>query len=794
MADININPQDFEQFIQNMVRASVASNDVAEAKKAETERIKKNAEALDKFEGFIKGLSSTILSTDRGTGKYASSVQTATDAVGDIASKFGVLGAVAGGLIKVLGGLAAASLKQNDALIKSYRSLSEFGNMDFGDGVEKLKNNLASLGTTAESSAYIAQLIGKLAPDLVAFGGSVTKGKDELFKLSSGLLNNKFEDQLKNLGYTTEQTTEISGRYVAQLAKVGATQGKSTDQLRKSSFDYMVVLQQLSDLTGQSRDALQAQIDEQNRDVAYRAYLRTLSAEDRAASMSAIQAITAFGGKSMGDAAKEMAELGGGVRTAKSAMMQMYNPDLFNMYQQAMKSKNPALLMADEFRKRAPQINAAVDNLVGGITAGGPDIADALGQTTDLYDALERITALKDLNPAEYKKKVQELMDQTKGRIVQGTKQEQYERRIQNAYQELIYTIGDAAVPAITMFTKALNTMGFGLAKFFKGITGIDYTGLFETFENYNETVKALNEEEINQKQLKQQSAKIQKEIDETTRQRDERIKKGDDLNDWSSSAAALQIDINNQKSKLKDIQNQIETSKGRQQTARAAQTSFTEGTPVSQGTKENGLEGVRLKQGPDGALAAGATVTPELAAFAKKLAETIPEYTYISSLNDEYHKGTNSKHAQGKALDFTLANRPNAEEANAIIKRIQAIDPSVKVLDEYNGGSERKKGGHFHVELAKNGGLFNGPSSGYPVMLHGKESVLPTKALDNLVSKLPLPGTLFGEGNNSSMSDTQDLLNAMKGVQSMLDTLHNTFRRSLGVQEDILTHTKMLA
>jgi L-rhamnose mutarotase len=496
----------------------------------------------------------------------------------------------------------------------------------------------------------------------------------------------------------------------------------------------------------------------------------------------------------MGDAAKEMAELGGGVRTAKSAMMQMYNPDLFNMYQQAMKSKNPALLMADEFRKRAPQINAAVDNLVGGITAGGPDIADALGQTTDLYDALERITALKDLNPAEYKKKVQELMDQTKGRIVQGTKQEQYERRIQNAYQELIYTIGDAAVPAITMFTKALNTMGFGLAKFFKGITGIDYTGLFETFENYNETVKALNEEEINQKQLKQQSAKIQKEIDETTRQRDERIKKGDDLNDWSSSAAALQIDINNQKSKLKDIQNQIETSKGRQQTARAAQTSFTEGTPVSQGTKENGLEGVRLKQGPDGALAAGATVTPELAAFAKKLAETIPEYTYISSLNDEYHKGTNSKHAQGKALDFTLANRPNAEEANAIIKRIQAIDPSVKVLDEYNGGSERKKGGHFHVELAKNGGLFNGPSSGYPVMLHGKESVLPTKALDNLVSKLPLPGTLFGEGNNSSMSDTQDLLNAMKGVQSMLDTLHNTFRRSLGVQEDILTHTKMLA
>jgi hypothetical protein len=795
MADINVNPQDFEQFIQNLTRGGMAANDFSNANKIAADSIKKNAAALDKLEEFIKGLGSTVLSTEKGTGKYATSVTAATDAVGDIASKFGVLGAVAGGLIKILGGLAAASLKQNDALIKSYRSLSEFGNMDFSvDNIEKLKNDLASLGTTAENSVYIAQLIGKLAPDLVAFGGSVTKGKDEIFKLTSGLLNNKFEDQLNNLGYKTEEITEISSRYVAQLARVGATQGKSTDQLRASSFNYMVVLQQLSDLTGQSRDALQAQIDEQNRDVAFRAYLRTLSKEDATAAQAAIQAITAIGGKSMGDAAKEMAELNGGVRTAKSAMMQMYNPDLFDMYQQAMKSKNPALLMADEFRKRAPQINAAVNNLVGGVTAGGADMADALGQTTDLYDALERITALKDLNPEEYKKKVAELLAQTNGRLAEGKKQEQNERRAQNAYQQLIYTIGDQAVPMITKLTTALNTMGYMVAKFVKGMTGVDYTGIFETFENYNEAAKAITEEEKNQIELKKQSEVLQKKLDEEIKKKTDAAAKGK-LSDWDSKA--FDMDIRKAKDDLNDVRNQMASSRGRQENARMAQTGFTGGAPVTTGSTETGTKGIRMKAG---AQAEGRTVDPALSALAKTISDQIPNFTYISSMNDDFHKnlieknGKISKHALGKALDFTLANKPTDEEGQAMVSLLKSMGASY-AKDEYNHPSSNAVGdGHMHVEVARNGGLFNGPSSGYPVMLHGKESVLPTQALDNLVSKLPLPGTLFGNSNNSNMSNTDDLINALNGVQGVLDTLAETFRRSLGVQEDILTHTKMLA
>jgi hypothetical protein len=52
------------------------------------------------------------------------------------------------------------------------------------------------------------------------------------------------------------------------------------------------------------------------------------------------------------------------------------------------------------------------------------------------------------------------------------------------------------------------------------------------------------------------------------------------------------------------------------------------------------------------------------------------------------------------------------------------------KVLDEYNNPSSNSTGGHIHVEIPKfaDGGIAQGPKSGYPVELHGTEAVIPLK------------------------------------------------------------------
>jgi len=162
-------------------------------------------------------------------------------------------------------------------------------------------------------------------------------------------------------------------------------------------------------------------------------------------------------------------------------------------------------------------------------------------------------------------------------------------------------------------------------------------------------------------------------------------------------------------------------------------------------GRTEEILNKLNLKGGQGGQATAGGNADPALLAIAEKIQEAFPGSTF-TSLNDAFHKKERpgSKHTTGKALDFTLpvGKIPkNAEEAATIKESLRDLGGS-KVLDEYYADkNENTKGGHFHVEVAKQGGAFSGPNAGYPVMLHGKqddpESVWPEKKLKGLLDEV---------------------------------------------------------
>jgi hypothetical protein len=87
--------------------------------------------------------------------------------------------------------------------------------------------------------------------------------------------------------------------------------------------------------------------------------------------------------------------------------------------------------------------------------------------------------------------------------------------------------------------------------------------------------------------------------------------------------------------------------------------------------------------------------------ALAEAIQREVPDLDRFTAGNDAYHAGTNSKHAQGLALDFTLKNAAqSAAVAESIRAKLRAMGVGARVIDEYKNPSGRSTGGHIHVQF----------------------------------------------------------------------------------------------
>ena len=103
------------------------------------------------------------------------------------------------------------------------------------------------------------------------------------------------------------------------------------------------------------------------------------------------------------------------------------------------------------------------------------------------------------------------------------------------------------------------------------------------------------------------------------------------------------------------------------------------------------------------------------------------------------------------------------------------------------------------HIEMARLGGVFNGPDSGYPVMLHGTEAVLPSVQLEEVksmmgsVSKTSLGSELPSITNNTS-TNNDDTLNALRDLYDVmadkLDTVIDKLASGNDIQDKLLRNS----
>lgn len=204
-----------------------------------------------------------------------------------------------------------------------------------------------------------------------------------------------------------------------------------------------------------------------------------------------------------------------------------------------------------------------------------------------------------------------------------------------------------------------------------------------------------------------------------------------------------------------------------------------------------------------------GGGADPALLALAERIQQAIPG-SMVTGMNDLYHKINvpGSRHTQGKALDFVLPERPTPDQAKLIKEQLKDLG-AAKVMDEYyQDKNKNTKGEHFHVEVARFGGLFSGPEQGYPIMMHGKkESAWPERELKGLLKevqksslsqyKKELMQEMGLDTDNTSSAGGTNLNNdrlssvLVETLTAKLDAVISRLDKSNGIQDDILTYTK---
>jgi murein DD-endopeptidase MepM/ murein hydrolase activator NlpD len=326
----------------------------------------------------------------------------------------------------------------------AFQEISKVGGLT-ASGMTGLQQQFLESGMQLKS---YTKVISANSAALSNFAGSVGEGAEK-FSRTAGMVQKQFGQGLGRLGYSIDEIGETTASYIARQTRMGLTQGKSNEMLAAGAARYAVELDELSKLTGASKDELKKQQDAALSESRFRGKIEEMRMNgqgEQAEKLIAAQAALAKQSPALGRAFRD--SVSGFIGTSKESIAgyQSLGGEMAGLVDTAMTgSISDVTNFSKDAMKRMMPMFAQFAQM--GIDVGIPfsEMADAANGVTKSSKDLQTVQDKQQTAPDK-------LTDQT----VSAQKNMQ-ELSIQ--IQKLGFSYMPAAATAINSFTGALNKL-----------------------------------------------------------------------------------------------------------------------------------------------------------------------------------------------------------------------------------------------------------------------------------------------------------------------------------------------
>lgn len=704
---------------QGIAEGTEAFKHLTEATKREIELDAARDRAQGKAIDSLFSLTNSALTAGGGLAKYTAAITSGTSALSGIVSQFGTIGKIAGIAIEGLGFLSKSALKYSDNLLKAADDLGQIG-VAGNLTTEEIRQMAAGAKYSTDTIGSWTKALGTMGPALAGLGSGVTDGTREFAKLTK--LSREQISHYQAMGYSQEQLTQAQADSIGYYQKSGTliTEKMKTDgTIQRMSLEYVDNLSKLSALTGQSvaeakkikeqalaHAGLQiryAKMDKEISDLRAQNTPESIKKADELAQRKKNMQTTVEAAVATGDASKvagvqRFVATDGKVITKEMSQMAVGMPEIFNKLRESITNKDKAdriiFDLADAQRNamtRAPDsamISDAVSTAMVGSAEGMQKAAPYAGKTKEEQDAWIAAAKTKPVGGT-----VAEGDSTQKGRTAQQT----LEFAAQNFKDGVISFIGPMKL-AVLGFAASVAAFALSVSGSLVGkLSGLVSKGAASTASSAGGGALSTG--------LKSAGKFAGKAAGPLAMAASVYEGVSDAHEGWSDA-------------NKKVASGEISKSEGAYKKTQAVG----EGAGTAAGGIAGAIAGQALIPIPVVGAMIGGFIGSKLGGLVGKGAGSVAGLGVKALTSDKKPEETKREAEKVEKKGESLVEGPKS-----VYEQFRKLLLSNEIKDIY-GAPQSKTSLVSKLPAAAEGGIFSGPKSGYPVLLHGTEAVVPEK------------------------------------------------------------------
>jgi len=401
--------------------------------------------------GAIGGMAKAVAQGEGSFASLGSTIVGLTSVVGKLASAIPLVGGAAKALAEGVGEAAKFVLDQLDTMAKNYQTLGDAsaGAADGVDGLLRQFNQLGNYSLPAFAKAVKANTVG-----LSAFQGTAALGAEELSKIAGVLTTGDTARQFLKLGISLEGVGDAAATFISNSSRLGLLQGDTTEELTKKTQNYILEVDKIARMTGQTREQQQQEAQKTLINTRFRAKLADMAANGQEKAAEQLQRYADGMGGAAGDAIRAYAT--GIPATKEAAKAGILFNDAFRKNTESIKAGKQA---TDAINDTYLEGAAGAKRFNTLLQFGGDKFAGAGLQSLDIQQQVEA-NLRKGMTPTQAAEAAQKKQAAAAGATTEGFVNANL--AVANSsknLQSLGFSLAEYAIPAVETFATTLDNV-----------------------------------------------------------------------------------------------------------------------------------------------------------------------------------------------------------------------------------------------------------------------------------------------------------------------------------------------